>query len=100
MNVLRALDEVLVQNPDQSIVLIESELCEEALSDLIDVADQDGGKEDLGQGHAAIQGGLDGGIEELTGVIVQEVTTRDHRPDDNDGPEGRPEFVHPVGIIF
>ncbi len=88
VRVHRALDEVLVHDPDQGVVFVEPELGEERLPDLVDVAHNDRGEEDLGQGDAAVEGGLHRGLEELAGVVVQEKTARDDGGHDNQSPKG------------
>ena len=88
--VFRSFDKVLVHDPHQRLVVIEPEFVEERLPDLINVTDDDAGKENLFERHHGVQGGLDGGLEELAGVIVKEESPGDDGSKDYDGPEDAP----------
>ena len=63
---------VLVHDSHQRLIVIEAKFVEERLSDLIDVTDDDARKENLLERYHGVQGGLDGGLEKLAGVIVEE----------------------------
>ena len=43
--------------------------------------------------HHGVQGGLDGGLEKFTGVIVEEESSGDDGSKDYDGPEDTPVHV-------
>ena len=82
-----SFDEVFVHNPHQSLIVIKAKFVKERLPDLIDVTDDDAGKENLFERHHGVQGGLDGGLEELAGVVVEEEAPGDHAGEHDDGPE-------------
>lgn len=58
---------------------------------LVNVANNDGGEEDLGEGDAAVERRLDGGVHELGGVVVKKETAGNNRPHHDQGPKRTPE---------
>ena len=90
-----SFNEVFVHDPHQCLIVIEAKLVEERLPDLIDVTHHHTREENLRERHHGVQGGLDGGLEKFTGVIVEEESSGDDGSKDYDGPEDTP--VH-VGV--
>ena len=88
-----ALDKVFIHDPDQGVVFIKPQLSEKWLADLVDVANDYGRKEDFWEGHRSVQGRLNGGAEELGGVVAQEESAGHDGQHHDHGPEGGPEGV-------
>ena len=98
-----SFNEVFVHDPHQCLIVIEAKFVKERLPDLIDVTHHHTREENLRERHHGVQGGLDGGLEKFTGVIVEEESSRDDGSKDYDGPEDTPVHVgvrgEPGGVV-